>query len=317
MLNTINQKIISNILVMRNFIDKLGLRVEEEFYLKIANIRTYGQYKKLPKNGYLGMQNYDRKECFLVKFKFLAITYEFTSDCIYITKTDYQNILNAFINSEYIAEKREPAEPFYIQSIDNINTYAEEDDEEDVFNTKVYSKDILTCKFVCAEDENSLTPEDRFRKDLIQNIFKLKINEEFYLKIYKDYTTLQYNKKLKEQYLGLRDYEMNVSFLIKFKFILNHYQLYSDCKYLSDQFYTDILSKMMSGEYIIIKNINYKNRVSIFILDNISIYKLDYDEDRLKLESELNYQIDRELEYYNLLSYEPIQISSLSSVDSE
>ena len=143
-------------------------------------------------------------------------------------------------------------------------------------------------------------PDEFYRfyreKMLIEDVFQLNLDEEFYLKVYKPKTTLQYNKKLKEQYLGLKDYDMGVCFLIKFKFKNKNYELYSTCKYLSQEFYEDILLKMIAGQYIITKNINYKNRVSIYIIDNISIYKLDYDEDKAKLDEILSYQIDQELD---------------------
>ena len=299
MINLANDELLSNEIILKKFIDTLGIKAGEEFYLKIVNNRTDSQYPKLPNNAYLGMQDYERKECFLVRFKFLPYTYEFTSDCIYLMESDYKLILNMFLNSEFDFEKKEPIEPFYIQIIDNLNTYIyEEEEDEDYFQVKVFHKDLLNLSFKCINDieEEELSPEAKFRKMLIEDVFQLNLDEEFYLKVYKPKTTLQYNKKLKEQYLGLKDYDMGVCFLIKFKFKNKNYELYSTCKYLSQEFYEDILLKMIAGQYIITKNINYKNRVSIYIIDNISIYKLDYDEDKAKLDEILSYQIDQELD---------------------
>lgn len=313
----LNNISINNSDFRKQLMESLNLKLKQEFYLKIAEKKTNHQYKKLPENGYLGIKNYDDDKCFLVKFKFIDSDYKFTSDCAYMSELNYQSAFNGIINSEYIPiTKMNIKEKFYIQIIDNISIYEviDEDDEDTVLKNNL-NKNILDIEFNFINNNNSyksdtlrivntgLSSEEKFRKNIMEAL-NLKEEENFYLKIYKEKSTLQYKKVPKEGYIGLKDYDMGVCFLIKFKFSYGNYKFTSDCKYLSSEKYEDILLGILSGEYNISKKIDFSKRVYIYIIDNISIYKLDYEEDKAIFEKELDKELEAELEFYNSLEDE-------------
>ena len=118
--------------------ESLGVEPEQEFYLKVYKEKTTQQYGKLPKEGYVGIRDFDMGVCFLVRFKFLKDTYEFSSDCKYMLADDYEKAFTGLLTGVYVAVgKISLKNRFYIQLIDHISIeqieseYLDEDETED------------------------------------------------------------------------------------------------------------------------------------------------------------------------------------------
>lgn len=313
---------IENEFVRRTLMLALNLKPEQEFYLKIAKERTHHQYSKLPADGYIGIDSYDSTDCFLVKFRFARDTYDFNSNCGYMSAANYKSAFQGLLNLEYEPVfKINTKNPFYIQIIDNISIFDLSNDEEEEYDFTVrlikyeeiflinfevnsridlYDKDVLSIDFPI---DNVTTVEEAYRRWIIYMI-GAEYDKEFYVKIFKPKTTLQYGKLLREGYLGIKDYDMGVAFLVKFKFSLYGHKLVANTKYISDEVINTVMMGLLSNEYIMVDDVNIKNRIYIHILEEMSIYRIDYDEDMAQREAELEEILDAEVEYYNSLDNE-------------
>lgn len=140
-----------------------------------------------------------------------------------------------------------------------------------------------------------------FRKAVMESL-NLKINQEFYLKIHKEKTTHQYKKLPKIGYIGIRDFDMGACFLVRFKFLKDTYELSSDCGYMTELNYEKAFTGILTGEYDIVNQSelikDLSKRFYIQILDNISIYEIDYEADEAAAAEELDKEIEKEIEKY-------------------
>lgn len=284
----------------KTIMETLNLQPYQQFYLQIMTLKNSFYNDKIPELGYLGVRNYESSIYFLVRFYFLPDTYELTSNSGYLTVANYETAFSGMINGEFVPIfSIDKKKKFYIQSLDNWYFPIYNFEEEEITENGVLNQKILNIE-VNIEDDSSISEEDllsnavvNFRYRTMKNL-GLNLEEEFYLKVYKEKTTLQYQKLPKIEYLGIRDFDISIAFLLKFKFSSNSCNLVSDCKYLSLEKYETIFTKLLTGECVPVDKIDLKNRFSIQLVDEISIYNIEFEEYQDALEKARQAQLEKE-----------------------